>query len=231
MRILNLNLWNYNDFEKRKPKIVDFIKKQNPDIVTFQEVRDDERFNSKGDNQAKQLNKILGFKHYKFMKTMDVNKVNKRNKNPPCLEGVAILSNISIINVKRKKLKQHPNDKYTRGILCVKIKHSKVKSIFVVHYSPDDLFSRLHLEETLSFAKKQKIKPIIIGDLNVRYPRIINDLIIDQYISSRQIKKYISYPSAKCTLDYALIPKKISVKSFFCLGSKISDHKALLLEI
>jgi exonuclease III len=55
MKILNLNLWNYNDFGKRKPLIVDFLKKHNSDIITMQEVRDDLRFNSKGDNQAKQI--------------------------------------------------------------------------------------------------------------------------------------------------------------------------------
>lgn len=231
MKILNLNLWNYNDFDERKSKIIKFIQKHNPDIVTFQEVRDDLRFNTKGNNQAKQLNKILGFKHFIFRKTMDVNKVNNTPNNPNCFEGVAILSNIPILKIKKKKLIQHHDDKFTRGILSVKIKNSKLKDIFVVHYSPNDLFSKLHLQETLDYAKKLNINPLIIGDFNVRYPKIIYDLIDKNYACSRQIKRYVSYPPARYTLDYFLIPKKIKLKSFDCLGSNISDHKALLLEI
>ncbi len=231
MKILNLNLWNYNDFDKRKSKIIKFIQKHNPDIVTFQEVRDDLRFNSKGNNQAKQLNKILGFKHCVFRKTMDVNQVNKTPKNPDCFEGIAVLSNIPVLEVKKKKLKQHPDDKYTRGILSIKIEDNNLKNILVVHYSQDDLFSKLHLEETLSYAKRLNINPLIIGDFNIRDPKIIYNLIDKEYVCSRQIKKYISYPPAKYSLDYFLIPKKIKLKSFSCLGLNISDHKALLLEI
>ena len=58
VKVLNLNLWNYNNFEERKPKIIAFIKKHNPDIIVFQEVRDDLQFNKKGNNQAKQLNEV-----------------------------------------------------------------------------------------------------------------------------------------------------------------------------
>lgn len=231
MKILNLNLWNYNNFDKRKSNIIKFIKNHNPDIVTFQEVRDDLRFNSKGNNQAKLLNKILGFKHCIFRKTMNVNQINNTPKNPDCFEGLAILSNIPVLEVKKKKLKQYPDDKFTRGILHIKIKNNQLKDIFVVHYSPNDLFSKLHLQETLDYAKKLDIKPLIIGDFNIRYPKIIYDLIDENYVCSRQIKRYISYPPAKYTLDYFVIPTNIKLKSFECLGSNISDHKALLLEI
>jgi len=43
VKVLNLNLWNYNNFDQRKPKIVKLIKKYNPDIVTFEEVREDSK--------------------------------------------------------------------------------------------------------------------------------------------------------------------------------------------
>ena len=58
-KIFDLNLWNYNNFEERKPRIIEAIKQYNPDIIAFQEVRDDLRFNSRGYNQARQLNTKL----------------------------------------------------------------------------------------------------------------------------------------------------------------------------
>ena len=227
MKILNFNLWNYNNWEERKPLIVDFIKKHNPDIITMQEVRDDLRFNSKGNNQAKQINNLLNYPYLKFIKTMDVNKVNNLD-NPPCHEGLAVLSKYAFVKSQKAPLKKHPNDKFTRAILWTRINDL---DLINVHYSPDDLFSKLHLEETLKFAKKEKIKPIIIGDFNIRHPSIVEEAIGTDYISTRSIKKYISYPSAKYTLDYALIPKEREIKKVSCIGNNISDHKSLIIEI
>jgi endonuclease/exonuclease/phosphatase family metal-dependent hydrolase len=227
MKILNLNLWNYNNWEERKPLIVDFLKKHNPDIVTMQEVRDDLRFNSKGENQAKQINNLLNYPHFKYIKTMDVNKVNNLD-NPPCYEGLAVLSKQSFLESQKFPLKKHPNDKFTRAILWVKMKDL---NLINVHYSPDDLFSKLHLEETLKFAKEKKMRPIIIGDFNIRHPSIVEETIGTDYVSTRSVKKYVSYPPAKYTLDYALIPKEIELKNFSCVGNNISDHKSIIIEI
>jgi endonuclease/exonuclease/phosphatase family metal-dependent hydrolase len=227
MKILNLNLWNYNNFEKRKPLIIDFIQKHNPDIITMQEVRDDLRFNLKGENQAKQINDLLKYPYLKFVKTMDVNKVNNLN-NPPCFEGLAVFSKKPIIKSQKLTLKKHSEDKFTRAILWIRMKDL---DIINVHYSPNDLFSKLQLEETLEFAKKKDRKPIIIGDFNIRYPSIVEEVIGEDYVSTRSIKKYISYPQAKYTLDYALVPKGINIKKFSCIGKNISDHKSLILEV
>jgi endonuclease/exonuclease/phosphatase family metal-dependent hydrolase len=227
MKILNLNLWNYNNWEERKPLIADFIEKRNPDIITMQEVRDDLRFNPKGNNQAKQINNLLNYPYFKFIKTMDVNKVNNLD-NPPCYEGLAVLSKHPIIKSQKFALKKHPEDKFTRAILWVKIKDL---DLINVHYSPDDLFSKLHLEETLEFAKRNNIRPVIIGDFNIRHPNIVEEVIGTEYVSTRSLKKYISYPPAEYTLDYALVPKGIELKSFSCVGNNISDHKSLIIEI
>ncbi|GAX62623.1 endonuclease/exonuclease/phosphatase [Candidatus Scalindua japonica] len=59
-KIFDLNLWNYNNFEERKSHIIEAIMQYDPDIITFQEVRDDLRFNSIGHNHARQLNTKLG---------------------------------------------------------------------------------------------------------------------------------------------------------------------------
>lgn len=228
MKILNLNIWNYHNFKERKPKIIKFIRKHNPDIVTLQEVRDDLQFNRKGYNQAKQLQEKLGYPFCSFMKTMDVNKVNKTPKNLPCFEGVAILSKFPMTKIVKKKLKKHQKDEYTRGILHARIND---KDIIVVHFSPNDLFSKLHLKETLKYAKQKRIKPIIIGDFNIRKKQILKLFLPKNYISSSNIKKYISYMPAKYTLDYIIVHRNLHFKSFSCIGTGLSDHKALLAEI
>jgi len=231
IKILNLNIWNYNNFEERKPKIVKFIKKHNPDIITFQEIRDDVRFNKKGDNQAKQINRELGYKYYCFYSVSDKRKERPEKYQHECVEGSAILSKLPIIKVEKKKLKKHKDDIYSCGNLCVKIKAKKIIDIVVVHFSNSNYFSLLHLLETLKYVNDKKINPIIIGDFNMYESDVLNSLTEDKFVSSMKYKKYLSYPIKKWTLDYVLIPKKYRFKSFECSGNDLSDHKALVAEI
>ena len=236
--IMNLNIWNYNKFDIRKKLIVNFIKKHNPDIINFQEIRDDSRRDRKGDNQLKQLNRLLKYPYMKFFETMDVNVVNKKlndskydASNPRVKEGVAILSKFKILKSKGFKLAQHQKDAYTRGILWAKIKAEQNIDVIVVHYSANDLFSKLHLKETLDFAQANSIYPIIIGDFNIRKIKIAHQLASKNFIVSRDKFEYYSFPNKKETLDYILIPKNYLFKKFQAIGHKISDHKALLADI
>ena len=103
MKILNLNIWNYNNFDIRKPKIIRFIKKQNPDIITLQEVRDDVQFNKKGDNQVKQLNRELNYPYYEFYPVSDKQKERPEKYKKYCVEGTAVLSKYPIIKVEKIK--------------------------------------------------------------------------------------------------------------------------------
>ena len=230
-KIFDLNLWNYNNFEERKPRIIEAIKQYNPDIIAFQEVRDDLRFNSRGYNQARQLNTKLSYKYFAFMKTMDVNKVNNRLQNPDCIEGLAVLSKYPITKVIRKKLVQHDNDRHTRGILYVNIKAKNDIEVCVVHFSPNRLFSKLHLEETLKYLKKNQLSPIIIGDFNIDDQRIIAGLAAKDYRISTKVCACITLPETMRTIDFILLPKKYKYKSFYCTGTDLSDHRALVAEV
>jgi len=234
---MNINLWNYNKWDRRKSKTIKFIRKHNPDIITFQEIREDSRRNKRGDNQLKQLNRILKYPYVRFYETMDVNSVNKALKdpkydpsNPRVREGIGVLSKFKITRSQGRRLKQHSRDKYTRGILLTRIKADKEFDVLVVHFTANDLFSKLHLQETLAFVKKNRITPIIIGDFNIRKPKILRKIASKKYILSIDKYKYYSYPRKKENLDYILIPKNYKFKSFKCVGN-ISDHKALIAEI
>tara|TARA_Y100000310_G_scaffold343922_1_gene453949 strand:- start:1773 stop:2492 length:720 start_codon:yes stop_codon:yes gene_type:complete len=231
IKILNLNLWNYSNWENRERKIVRFIKKHDPDVVVLQEVRDDIKLNKKGDNQARQLNRDLGFPHYAYYSVTDKRKERPEKYKTYCREGSAILSKFPILKINRKKLQKHKDDRYTCGNLHVKIKANKVIDIINVHFSNSSYFSLLHLLETLKYTKEKKIKPIIVGDFNIIDSYVLHDLTEEEYVSSMKFKKYLSYPPANYTLDYVLIPKNYKFKSFKCTGRGLSDHMALITEI
>ncbi len=230
VKLLNLNLWNYTDWKNRKEKIIQFVQQHNPDIITLQEVRDDIQFNKKGYNQAKQLNDELNYPYYAFYPVTDKRKERPEKYKHYCIEGIAVLSKFPILKIEKHKLRKHPDDRYTCGNLYVKIKAEKIIDLIVVHFSNSDLFSLLHLIETLSIIKKKKIEPIIAGDFNMWHQDWLNDLTSQEYVSSMQYKKYLSYPLNKWTLDYILIPKKYKFKSLKCEGD-VSDHKALIAEV
>ncbi len=232
IKIFDLNLWNYNNFEERKPRIIEAAKKYDPDIIAFQEVRDDLRFNTKGHNQARQLNDELKYKHFAFMKTMDVNMVNKRSGEAGCVEGLAVLSKYPIVKVIRKRLKQHTIDKYTRGFLYAKIrKDDELIEVCVVHFSPGGFFGKLQLDETLRYLKKRQMFPVIMGDFNIDDQDYITRLASDVYEVSNDFNSCVTLSDTCRTIDDILIPKKFKFKKFFCAGSGLSDHRALIAEL
>jgi len=231
LKMLNLNIWNYNKWNERRPKIVKFIKKHNPDVVALQEVRDDIQFNKKGYNQAKQLNKELKYPYSEFYPITDKKKERPEKYKGYCIEGIAVFSKFPIVKVEKVKLKKEKEDRYTCGNLYVKIRAEKVIDLIVVHFSNSTLFSSLHLIETLKWIKAKKINPIIVGDFNIIHPEWLKDMTKNEYLSSMTYKKYLSYPPANYTLDYILIPKDYKFKLFECVNEHLSDHLALIAKI
>ncbi len=226
---MTLNIHNYHNFTQRKPRIIAIIKKYNPDVVALQEIRDDRAKNKVGMDQAKQLNSKLHFKYSKFLRVNNRNKVKNLIDLPPCYEGLAILSKFPFSSDKIL-LKKHEGDQYYRKILVANVRvGSQIIPLWVVHFSNNDLFARLHAEETLNKAKS--IQPIILGDFNIKYPLEIKKLAPkNDYISSSDYN-YISFPEDNCSYDYIFIPKKYSFLSFECISEEVSDHKALYAEI
>lgn len=242
IKVLSLNLCNYHNFEERKSRIVNFIKKISPDIVAFQEVRDDLRYNSIGDNQAKQINRYLNYPYLDFVETMNINQVKNMPNEPACTEGLAILSKLPILKTAKKILKKQPNDKFTRAIMHVRLMSDKTIDILNVHFSPGMQFAKLHLEETLKFSRALGTNQVILGDFNMPNPEIIKEMAHDYHVST-DVKEYISYCPKEnikkdkvhnpkpCTLDYILIPKNHRFKYFNCIDEDLSDHSALIAEI
>lgn len=228
MKILSLNIWNYHNFNSRKLKIIKLIKKYDPDVVVFQEVRDDRSKNIIDNDQLKQLNQELEYRYSYFLPVQNFK--NKKKLNHDCIEGLGICSKHPF-NKQFIELKKHPDDVFTRKALHTKVNFDKtIVNIINVHFSPNDLFARLHLEEVLEKQKNKK-KTVIIGDFNYPHKKSISRLSKENGFKSSSDFDYISYPNDKCSYDYILISNDAEFRKFECINEEVSDHNALFSEI
>ena len=69
--IFNLNIQWFTNFNNRKEKIIQIIKKLNPDIITFQELRINNKTN---ENLLDILNKKLWYKYQHFQSCFNYSK-------------------------------------------------------------------------------------------------------------------------------------------------------------
>lgn len=231
LKLVSINIWNYTNYQERRPKIINFIKKHDPDILVLQEVRDDVDFNEKGNDQAKQLNQEINYPYYEFYEVTDKQKERPEKYNRHCKEGTAIFSKFPITKIEKIQLTKQPDDRYTCGNLHVTIQAKKKIEVIGVHFSNSSLFSLLHMIETLKYCRDKKIEPMIVGDFNFLHPNWLYDLTSHEFNSSYNFKKYVSYPAKKETLDYILIPKSSKFVSLLCPDEELSDHNPLVAEI
>ena len=231
LKLLDLNIALYNDWDKRAPSIVDFIKEQRPDIVTLEEVMDDAKYNKYGNNQAVQIARATGFDHCAFYLSGNLQKESPQwVGDRRARAGDAILSKYALAKVVKKRLKRHPEDKHYRGIVKARVMSRPPIDLIVVHFSNNDLFSRLHMEEVVGYVRKAQIRPVIVGDFNM-YPENMLRMVPEDYTLSYALKKYVSFPSEGNTFDYIMLPKGLKFKSMECIDGGLSDHSALVAEI
>jgi endonuclease/exonuclease/phosphatase family metal-dependent hydrolase len=104
LRVLTLNIWNYNDpWPTRRQLIVNTIKEHNPDIIGFQEIRHSGKKNDTGKNQAQQLAERLADYVYIFQPA-------QRNPEKDEWEGLAIFSRLPILGSSFNELSVDPSD-------------------------------------------------------------------------------------------------------------------------
>ena len=231
MKLLTLNIQNYDgNWNKTKPNIIKFIKKEKPDFVFLQEVCDDPRYNKPGNNQALQLNSELKFKYNIYNIAERVKIHHNKPIKVPVFDGLCCLTNHKVISTKSIRLKKQSSDRHYRIIQKIEAGIQRDKIVFFhSHFSNRDDWAILHLKETLERAKKEKITPIIIGDLNMISSKDLIKTCKDKYRVSYEFKKYDSFPGKKETLDYVLIPKNtLKFVSLECNTKGLSDHKPLI---
>jgi endonuclease/exonuclease/phosphatase family metal-dependent hydrolase len=236
LKIMTLNIWGYNgDWNKRLKNIITLLSKEKPDVIVMQEVCDDRRFNRKGNHQGIIINSKL---NYPYSNYLEVEKILTRNKLPVkelIYEGQLVLSKHPIVKVNNRYLKQQKDNRHQSALQQISLKiGNKMIEVWNIHFSNRDDWSKLHLQETMSYVKKPTI---IIGDFNIQIfantelPRDINAIINKTHINSYNFKKYVSYPRGNVILDYILIPKQYKFLKVKCAGNNISDHKAIIATI
>ncbi len=233
LKIISLNTWNYHEWISRKYKFINFFKQENPDLILFQEINDDERYNNPvNQNLAQEINKELKYPYCKtFFNTIFDCTTKKDLGNHSYKQGVAILSKKKITIIKHHILNKEKNDKYQRGIVIFKLTEGKELYIVNLHFSNNKEFASKHWEETKEIVNGLGIRPIFVGDFNIFKEDFVTLKLPINYSATYLEKSYISYPNKNQTFDYVVYPKEIPIKNFICSEINISDHRPLIFEL
>lgn len=166
LKIMSYNIWNYNDpWPERRRIIVENILEEDPDIIGFQEIRDDRRFNSIGQHQAKQIADRTGL-DYQFQPAMVY------SRSPRSVEGVCIMSRHPITSTAYVELTRNPEDErdfHQRIVFngTIRLPLGKME-FFVTHFSLSPQMRVLNAVELLQFVNSfnSSLPKFVVGDFN-----------------------------------------------------------------
>ncbi|MBW6442755.1 endonuclease/exonuclease/phosphatase family protein [Patescibacteria group bacterium] len=239
IKILTINICRYYEWEKRKKKIISFLKKENADIIFLQEVAYDERLKDKWENQVEEINKKVKYPSSKFGKLMEMNKWHNKPVDWVIFYGFGILSKYPIKCSEVIILPPVEKNKKS-GFMHIVIETPKGNiNLINVHFENTNKGSKEHLKQTLNWCKEKKIKSIIAGDFNMKIVRDLKEIAEKDYEISYSIKPYksfmpndFSHDKVPVTLDYIIIDKeKFKFISVECTNNHISDHNPVVAEI
>ncbi len=226
MKLISLNLAGFKVWESRRQKIVEFINEEDPDVILLQEVKFDplESIYS----QSILLNKLL-VKPFPYTQTA-VSKFYQPSTGKAYREGLATLSKYPISNSESLVLMKQADDKHQRIIqnIDLSVDGGQV-GLANIHLS-NNKYSVEQLRELLGILTSRKEERIIAGDFNILKLEDQKDSYAENYSSSIDFKKYVSFPSENITLDYVLLPKKLAFQSLY-IHEGLSDHNSLIFTV
>ena len=226
LKIISLNLAGFKDWESRQQKIVDFINIESPDVLLLQEVKFDPSISAY--SQSVLLNRLLE-NPFPFVQTT-VSKFYQPSVGDAFREGLAILSKFPITNSEALVLVKQADDKHPRIIQSADLLVSERRvGVANIHLS-NNKYSTEQLRELITIFASRKEERIIAGDFNILQLENEKESYSENYISSTDFKKYVSFPSENITLDYVLIPKYFAFDSLD-VHEGLSDHNALVFVI
>jgi endonuclease/exonuclease/phosphatase family metal-dependent hydrolase len=124
LRILNLNIWNYNPpWTERRARIVELIRDADPDLVALQEIRYHDWLPYPTHQADQILDGLPGYRsiwqpaHYWLPGQGD-------NQGRTCWEGLAVLSRVPIVDQTHVRLSRNlddPRDAHQRLVLGAQI--------------------------------------------------------------------------------------------------------------
>lgn len=239
IKIFNLNLWRYNDFEKRLINIVKKIEDLSPDIIFLQETQLDQRcsFLTQTEIIKNKLNS-----DYKYSLQTAVYKKDKQAGvilNTQIDHGMAIISKYPVLNSFEYYLKKDTVVSEPRSVLFFDLDMCGVIHKFInIHFTNNEKIALQEFMELFELIENRKEKRLLIGDFNMfnfsehlRQENLLFKKIKENFKLSYDFKKYVSYEKDAGTLDYILIPNNYDFLSVDCLEEYMSDHKALFTTI
>lgn len=227
IKLTSLNLQAFDRWDERKPRILNYLKDTDSDVVVFQEAVFIPTISSH--NQAQLLNQDLNYPY----EMSTISRLQESHKYSVYREGLALISKYHIRSSDTLILKKAEGDEHNRILQLVDVWiDGTIVRIAHVHFSITDItdYATPHLEETLSILKARNEKRIIIGDFNLTHLEESSYLWGDEYIASTEVP-YITYPSMGKRTDYALIPKEYTFIDIAVSGDDLSDHRALTVVI
>lgn len=227
MRITTLNLQQFVDWEVREPAIIEYLQSTSPDVILFQEVVYLPKIAAF--NQVQLLNQTLKYPSIQSA----ITRLQPSTQHEVYREGVAALSNYTVVQADTIILKQASGDEHNRIVQLLDIDmDGEIVKIANVHFSITDFvdFATAHLAETLEILEQRQEERIIVGDFNLSSLKESAYLWEEKYICSDQ-QDYITYPDMDKRIDYFLIPKSYSFSNISVSGDGLSDHRALTVDI
>jgi len=231
IKIFNLNLWRYNDFENRLTNLVKSVDNLQPDVIFLQEAQLDTRFSFL--TQVELIKNQLNMNYrYTFHSTVYKKKHQKGEKlDTPIDHGMGILSKYPILNCFEYYLNHEDSDLEPRSVLFFELEKDNVIHKFInIHFTNKEEIAQTELGEIFQLLKDRNEDRIMVGDFNMFN---LSDYLKgnDRYTLSYDFKQYISYKKDEGTLDYILIPKNYHFEKFECLEEYMSDHNAIFAQI
>ena len=154
----------YNTYSGRKmgiDKIADVINKENPDIVSLQEIERNTKINPW--DTPKKLSELTGMKYYYFVHALDIPSGGDY--------GNLILSKYPICEEKSFKLSALKKGDYIRSFGYVKVSKEGKEFYFAtthLDHKYEDAARLLQINEILSHVEQLDLPIILGGDLNSR---------------------------------------------------------------
>ncbi len=239
LKILTTNIWRYYEWEKRKEKLIRFLKEQDADIVFMQEVAHDGRLKDKWNNQAEEINEKANYPHFSFGKLMEMEKWHGEPINWEMYYGFGILSKYPIKSSEVIVLPPvEKNKKFGFMHAVLEFPEGEIHLINV-HLENTNKGSKKHLKQTLEWCKKRKIFPIIAGDFNMKIIKDLKEVAGEDYEISYLLKEYksfmptdFSHNKEAITLDYIISNKNLfKMKNVNCIENDVSDHNPVIAEL
>jgi len=228
------NLYNWIDAPNVEEEISKFIKKENPDVVAFQEYSSNKKVNLKQyPHQYKSLSKgkvkygQAIYSKYKIINSGDILFKNSHNK-AIFVDVVKNKDTLRIYNVHFESLHINPD--------VNKLKDAD-KELLVKRIGSRFVLQQNQAQQVLAHQEKCNYKKIILGDFNnTAYSYIYQQFKKANYqdafeLAGHGFGKTFNFKFFPLRIDFVLVNDKLSARKFRNYNHKFSDHYPIKVDV